>query len=210
MTQVLADLALDVEAATALSFRLARSFDRAVGPARGGLAPADDAGHQVLGVQDRRRRSPTRPWSAWAATATSRRGLPARVYRELPLNAIWEGSGNVMALDLLRVLQREPETVAIVMEDLAAPPAATPTSRRSWRACRRMLHEPRAARSARPRRSPEALATLAAGTILRAHAPAAVADAFIGTRLSGSPRQTYGQGLTGPTRAPSSSARLPA
>ena len=51
MTQVLADLALDVEAATALSFRLARSFDRAVGRACRRLAPADDARHQVLGVQ---------------------------------------------------------------------------------------------------------------------------------------------------------------
>jgi len=57
-----------------------------------------------------------------------------------------------------------------------------------------MLHEPRLL-DRRGRDLAEALAMLAAGTILRAHAPAAVADAFIGTRLSGPGRQTYGQGL---------------
>ena len=57
-----------------------------------------------------------------------------------------------------------------------------------------LLHEPRLL-DRRGRDLAEALATLAAGTILRAHAPAAVADAFIATRLSGGPRQTYGQGL---------------
>ena len=117
MSQVLADLALDVEAATALSFRLARSFDR-----------ASDA-HAAAW---RRLMTPvTKYWVCKIGPALAyeameclggngyvEEGLAARLYRELPLNAIWEGSGNVMALDLLRVLQREPETVEIVMDDL--------------------------------------------------------------------------------------------
>jgi len=57
-----------------------------------------------------------------------------------------------------------------------------------------MLHEPRLL-DQRGRALTEALATLAAGTILRAHAPAFIADAYLATRLSGPPRQTYGQGL---------------
>ena len=57
-----------------------------------------------------------------------------------------------------------------------------------------LLHEPRML-DRRGRDLAEALATLAAGTILRAHAPTAVADAFIGTRIAGGVRQTYGQGL---------------
>ena len=57
-----------------------------------------------------------------------------------------------------------------------------------------MLHEPRLLEQ-RGRALTEALATLAAGAILRAHAPPVVADAFIATRLSGSPRKTYGQDL---------------
>ena len=129
-------------------------------------------------------------------------GLAARLYRELPLNAIWEGSGNVMALDLLRVLQREPETVEIVMEDLGADSrAGTRTSRRTWRACRPCCTS-RACSTGAAATWPRRWRLLAAGTILRAHAPAAVADAFIGTRLSGAGGQTYGQGLGGPiTRA---------
>ena len=49
-----------------------------------------------------------RPWNAWAATAMSKsgRGVMARIYREMPLNSIWEGAGNIMALDLLRALRR--------------------------------------------------------------------------------------------------------
>ena len=121
-------------------------------------------------------------------------GLAARVYRELPLNAIWEGSGNVMALDLLRVLQREPETVEIVMEDLATAAGGDAHLKAHLARVQAMLHEPRLL-DQRGRSLAEALATLAAGTILRAHAPAAVADAFIATRLSGAARQTYGQGL---------------
>jgi len=119
MGQVLADLALDVEAATALAFRLARCFDRASDPHAGAW---------------RRLMTPvTKYWICKMAPAFGyeameclggngyvEEGLAARIYREMPLNAIWEGSGNVMALDLLRVLQREPETAAIVMEDLAA------------------------------------------------------------------------------------------
>jgi putative acyl-CoA dehydrogenase len=121
-------------------------------------------------------------------------GLAARLYRELPLNAIWEGSGNVMALDLLRVLQREPETVEIVMDDLSQAVSGDAHLKGHLGRVQGMLHEPRLL-DRRARDLCEALAMLAAGTILRAHAPAAVADAFIGTRLAGPARQTYGQCL---------------
>jgi len=193
MSQVLADLALDVEAATALSFRLARSFDR-----------ASDA-HAAAW---RRLMTPvTKYWVCKIGPALAyeameclggngyvEEGLAARVYRELPLNAIWEGSGNVMALDLLRVLQREPETAEVVMDDLATAAGDDPHLKAHLARVQGLLHEPRLL-DRRGRDLAEALATLAAGTILRAHAPAAVADAFIGTRLSGTVRQTYGQGL---------------
>jgi putative acyl-CoA dehydrogenase len=193
MSEVLADLALDVEAATALAFRLARTFDRASDP------------HAAAW---RRLMTPvTKYWICKMAPAFGyeameclggngyvEEGLAARVYREMPLNAIWEGSGNVMALDLLRVLQREPETAALVMEDLSAAAAGDSNLKAQLDRVQRMLHEPRFL-DRRGRMLTESLAMLAAGTILRAHAPAFVADAFLATRLSGSPRQTYGQGL---------------
>ena len=193
MQQVLADLALDVEAATALSFRLSRSFDRASDP------------HAA--AWRRLMTSVTKYWVCKLGPAVAyeamecmggngyvEEGLAARLYRELPLNAIWEGSGNVMALDLLRVLQREPETLEIVMDDLGAAVGSDPHLKAHLERIQTMLHEPRLLEQ-RGRALAEALATMGAGTILRAHSPGYVADAFIATRLSGGARQTYGQGL---------------
>jgi putative acyl-CoA dehydrogenase len=195
MLQVLADLALDAEAATALAFRLARSFDRA--------ADRNAAAWRRLMTPVTKywvcKMAPAFGYEAMECLGGNgyvEEGLAARIYREMPLNAIWEGSGNVMALDLLRVLQREPETATIVLEDLSTTAGGDPQLKAQFDRVQRMLHEPRALEQ-RGRSLTEALATLAAGTILRAHAPAFVADAFLATRLSGSPRQTYGQGLEG-------------
>jgi putative acyl-CoA dehydrogenase len=99
-----------------------------------------------------------------------------------------------MALDLLRVLQREADTVEIVMDDLTVAAGDDAHLKAQLARVRAMLDEP-VLLERRMRDLAEALALLAAGTILRAHAPGAVADAFMGTRLSGGPRQTYGQGL---------------
>ena len=195
MQQVLADLALDVEAATALAFRLCRSFDRASDPHAAAwrrlMTPVTKYWVCKLG--------PAVAYEAMECMGGNgyvEEGLAARLYRELPLNAIWEGSGNVMALDLLRVLQREPETLDIVMDDLGAAVGNDPQLKTHLERIQTMLHEPRLLEQ-RGRRLVEALATVAAGAILHAHAPAYVADAFIATRLSGAPRQTYGQGLEG-------------
>lgn len=193
MQQVLADLALDVEAATALSFRLARAFDLS---------------SDTRAAAWRRLMTPvTKYWVckiapplvAEAMECLGGNGyveeLPlARLYREVPVNAIWEGSGNVMALDVLRVLQREPDIAETVMEELAQASAGDPHLKAAHARIMAILHEPRLL-DGRARTLVEGLAVLAAGTILRAHAPAAVADAFIATRMGVLPRQTYGQGL---------------
>jgi len=193
MTQVLADLVLGVEAATALSFRLARSFDRAADPRAAAwrrlMTPVTKYWVCKIG--------PALAYEAMECLGGNgyvEEGVAARIYRELPVNAIWEGSGNVMALDLLRVLQREPETVAIVMEDLGSAAGEDAALKAQLARVAGLLHEPRLLYR-RGRDLAEALATLAAGSILRAHAPAAVADAFILTRLTGPARQTLGQGL---------------
>jgi putative acyl-CoA dehydrogenase len=193
MNQVLADLALDVEAATALSFRLSRSFDRASDPHAAAwrrlMTPVTKYWVCKIG--------PALAYEAMECLGGNgyvEEGLAARLYRELPLNAIWEGSGNVMALDLLRVLQRDAETVEIVMDGMTQAAGDDVHLKAHLERVQGLLHEPRKL-DRRARDLAEALALLAAGTILRAHAPAPVADAFIGTRLSGPSRQTYGQGL---------------
>ena len=196
MAQVLADLALDVEAATALAFRLARACDGADDPRAGAW---------------RRLMTPvTKYWVCKIAPAVVYEameclggngyvedGMLARLYREVPVNAIWEGSGNVMALDVLRVLQREPDAAAMVLDDLGASIGEDAGLKAALARLQALLHAPRDL-DQRARALIEGLALLAAGTLLRAHAPAAVADAFIATRLSGSFRHTWGQSLDGP------------
>ena len=193
MVQVLADLALDAEAAAALAFRLARAFD---------LASDERAAAWV------RFMTPvTKYWVCKIAPAVAGEALEchggngyveeaplARLYREVPVNAIWEGSGNVMALDVLRVLQREPDVVETVMEELGQAVKGDEHLVAAHTRIEKVLQEPRLL-DARARLLVEGLAVLAAGAILRAHAPTAVADAFIATRLGSAPRQTYGQGL---------------
>ncbi|MGB3720905.1 MAG: isovaleryl-CoA dehydrogenase [Proteobacteria bacterium] len=193
MTQVLADMALDVEAATALVFRLARSFDH----------PED-----VRAAAWRRLMTPvTKFWVCKVAPMmvgeameclggngyVEEHGL-ARIYREVPVNSIWEGSGNVMALDVLRVLQKEPEVAQIVMHELAEGVADDRKLEAAYERLVGLLHDPRML-DVRARELTELMALTAAGMILRSQGDTDVADAFISTRLSGPPNQTYGQGL---------------
>ncbi|MEO0909061.1 MAG: acyl-CoA dehydrogenase family protein [Pseudomonadota bacterium] len=118
MERVLADLALDVTAATALSFRLASAFDRA------GANPAEAAYARLM--------TPViKYWVCKLAPALINEcmeclggngyvetGRLARHYREAPLNAIWEGSGNIMCLDVIRVLNKDPDAVEMVLKTL--------------------------------------------------------------------------------------------
>ncbi|KUO69128.1 MAG: DNA alkylation response protein [Alphaproteobacteria bacterium BRH_c36] len=193
MIQVLADLALDVEAATALVFRLARSFDRRQ--------------DEHASAWQRLMTPVTKYWTTKIAPQLIYEAMEcmggnayveelpmARLYREAPVNAIWEGSGNVLALDVLRVLQREPDVARVVMDDLADAVGGDPHLKAALSRIESILHEPRLL-DARARALVEGLAALAAGTILRSHAPSAVADAFIATRLGSLNRQTYGQGV---------------
>jgi putative acyl-CoA dehydrogenase len=193
MSHVLADLVLDIEAATALTFRLARSFDRAEEPRAAAwrrlMTPVSKFWVCKLAP----------PLVAEAMEClggngyVEESGLP-RLYREVPVNSIWEGSGNVMALDVLRVLQREPVAADAVMEELGEAVGDEPQLKAVLERVRGLLHKPRSL-DVQARTLLEGLALVAAGAILRAYAPAAVADAFISTRLAGAPRQTYGQGL---------------
>ncbi len=193
MQQVLADLTLDVEAAVALSFRLARSFDRARDPRAAAW---------------RRLMTPvTKYWITKIAPALIAEAMEclggngfvedwpiALLYREAPVNAIWEGSGNVMALDVLRVLQKEPDVAELVTDELRAACAGDAVLTAGFTRLEAVLHEPRLL-DGRARQLVEAFAKLAAGAILRAQGNAAIADAFIATRIGGSARSTYGQGL---------------
>ena len=106
-------------------------------------------------------------------------GLP-RLYREAPLNSIWEGSGNVTALDVLRAVTREPESAEAVLAEIDAAAGADPGSTGARRSC-----APSCAsrEERRARRLAEMLALCLQGSLLLRYAPDDVASAFVSSRF---------------------------
>jgi putative acyl-CoA dehydrogenase len=112
-----------------------------------------------------------------------------RLYREAPLNAIWEGSGNVNALDVLRVLAREPECWAAYRAELEA---ARGADGRLDAAIDTLAATVRGAGEAGARSLVEAMAVTLQGALLVRHGPPALAEAFLATRLPGAMHGCYG------------------
>ncbi|KOG29033.1 acyl-CoA dehydrogenase family protein [Streptomyces resistomycificus] len=196
MRNVLADLALESEAATTLTLRLAGAADRAV---RG----ADDPG--TAGAETAFRRVATAVGKYWvtkrgpAFTAEAleclggngyveESGMP-RHYREAPLLSIWEGSGNVNALDVLRALRREPAGAQALFDELAL---ARGADARLDSAVTRLKGRLAETSEAGARRMVELMALTLQGSLLVRHAPPAVADAFCATRLGGDWGHAFG------------------
>ncbi len=189
MRAVLADLALESEAATALAMRLARSLDDS------GADMREAARGRVLTPAAKFlvcKAAPGLVYEAMEAVGgngyVEESPLP-RLYREAPVNAIWEGSGNVRALDGRRAAAREPEAAAAVLVTLGDEARDLPGAAAALGDVERALRATDA--EARARFATERLATLAAAAALRAAAPPAIAEAFARTRLA-APRRTMG------------------
>jgi len=189
MQRVLADMALDVAAATALSFRLARSFDEAAsdrGEAAFARAMTPVVKYWVCKI------APPLLYEAMESLGGNgyvEEAPLARYYREAPVNAIWEGSGNVMALDVLRVLGRAPglfeEVLAGIDRDLGA-------GGRGTIGVLKAAMQVAASDEGSARILTEQLALSAAAAELRRLGAGRIADAFVETRLAGQWRNTYG------------------
>ena len=189
MKNVLADLALESEAATALALRLARAVDRT------------EHAQDTDGHESPMRRVLTPVAKFWVCKRGSHfaqeameclggngyveaqgEGTMARIYREMPLNSIWEGAGNIMALDLLRALRSGPVRDALMHEIAPA------------RGAHRLLDRAAAAladrldattEEAQARRLARDVALVLQAALLCQHSPAAVFDAFCASRLDG-------------------------
>ena len=185
MTNVLADLALEVEAATVLALRLARAFDSAADhPDRAWARLATPAAKYWIC-----KRAPMVALEAMEVMGGSgyveETPLP-RLYREAPVNSIWEGSGNVICLDVLRALRREPAGVDALFAELDEARGGHPELDRAVGELRAALAETGDdTRDARSVAQSIALALQAA--LLVRHAPAYVADAFCASRLARRP-----------------------
>ena len=185
MRAVLADLALESEAATALALRLAASFDRA------GTEPHEAARSRVLTPIAKFAICKMAPGFLFEAMEClggngyiEESPMP-RLYREAPVNAIWEGAGNVMALDFLRAATRQPEAVASVLVTLTQEAQGLPGVEQAARDIEEALKTPEA--EARARFGVVRLAALAATAALAGSAPAEIAEAYARTRLAQAP-----------------------
>jgi putative acyl-CoA dehydrogenase len=183
MQNVLADLCVESEAATATALRLARAFDEG------------DVHFRRLATAVAKfwicKRTP--PLVAEALECLGGNGyveesqLP-RLFRESPVNSIWEGSGNVNALDVLRALGREPETAEAFLAELRLASGADSRLDDAIRRLERSLADP-AEEGAR--RLLEQLAVTLQASLLVRHGSTAVADAFCASRLA-APGGVYG------------------
>jgi putative acyl-CoA dehydrogenase len=179
MRNVLSDLAIESEAATVLMMRLARAFDE------------DDLPFARLAV------ALAKYWVAKRAAAYVAEALEClggngyveesilpRLYREAPLNSIWEGSGNVIALDVLRAVTREPEALERVLAEIRL--AGDPRPEKAIAGIGAQVEESDA------RHAAERLALALQASLLIRFSPPAVADAFCASRLGGGWGRAFG------------------
>ncbi len=182
MQNVLADMAIEAEAAMLVAFRLARAFDkRERDPHEAGIA---------------RLLTPiAKYWSCKRVPALAVEAMEclggagyveesplSRFYREAPVNSIWEGSGNVICLDVLRTMQKEPDALAALMSALDRIAQSDARLGDHLRDTRRLLAD-QSALEGRARLIVERLACAMQAALLIEHAPASVATAYCASRL---------------------------
>ena len=193
MTAVLADLAIESEAATALALRLSRAFDA-------GDDEAETLFRRVMTSASKYwvcKRGPELAAEAMEVLGGNgyvEEGPLARLYREMPVNSIWEGSGNIMCLDVLRALGRSRSTAEVIVAELEAVRGRQASFDAAFETFVSDLAGPAVAeRDAR--RVVRRLVTLVQGSLLLRSGSSAMADAFCESRLARSDGwgTTYGE-----------------
>jgi len=181
MVNVLADLAVESEATTTLMMRLAGAFDRSNDPA--------EAHFRRIGV------AIAKFWTCKRAIAVVAEALEChggngyveesilpRLYREAPLNSIWEGAGNVNALDVLRAMQREPDSVTAYFEEVERARGVDKRLDHQIDELKRELADSDEVEF-RARRTVEQMAVVLQASLLLRHGEQSVADVFLSSRL---------------------------
>ena len=190
MRAVLADLALESEAATQLSFHLAQCYE------------SDDA----LSVAWKRIMTPAAKFwickraveltgemmEVFGGNGYVDNGIMARIFKEAPVNTIWEGSGNVMCLDVLRAIGRDPESIGVLFKDLASTAGTDETLQTELQELFRLFHQSPEDLQFMGRSLVSRLTVLAQAVLLKRYAPDYVANGFIQSRYSAKHGQVVG------------------
>ncbi len=177
MRNVLADLALESEAALLLVLRLARAFDADERPFLRLMTPA-----AKFWICKRAIGFTAECMEVLGGNGYVEDGPLARLYREAPVNSIWEGSGNVMCVDVLRALQQGGDSLQPLFDRLAQTAGRDARLRALFDALQAYLKLGPDAQQAAARRMTQWLVLLVQAGLMQEHAPAAVAEAFIASR----------------------------
>jgi putative acyl-CoA dehydrogenase len=200
MRNVLADLALESEAATLLMIRLARAFDRRA------TDPQERAFCRIATAISKFwlcKRSTMHVGEALECLGGNgyvEESIMPRLYREAPLNSIWEGSGNVICLDILRALSREPEAADALVQEIRSIAGTDKLMDRYVaeigteleKQLKQSLKNQATEIEGQGRRLAERFALALQAVQLMRHSPPAIAEAFIASRLGGDHGQMFG------------------
>lgn len=182
MQSVLTDLALENEANVVLMTRLAQAYER-------DDTPLDKAWKRIMTpaakfwVCKRAVEVTGETMEVFGGNGYVEDGQMGRLFREAPVNSIWEGSGNVMCLDVLRAIAKDPASAQALLDDLLQMAHDDRALVQELRALQALLQTDPAQLEALGRVLTQRLAVAAQACLLRQHAPGFVADAFIATRL---------------------------
>ncbi len=198
MRNVLADLCVESEATTALAMRLARAYDEAHADADAGEDATDAQLFKRLATAVGKfwscKRAPNHAFESLeclgGAGYVEESGMP-RLYREAPLASIWEGSGNVMSLDVLRALTRSPRSLEVFFDEVEQARGSDARLDARVQKLKSQFSDPETLET-RARRVVEGMALCLQGSLLVRHGAPAVADAFCASRLAGDAGLEYG------------------
>jgi len=191
MRQVLTDMAIESEAATALTFRIARSFDESPNSELAALFSRIATPVGKYWINKRVVNFVYEAMEAHGGAGYIEEGVMPRLFRQSPLNSIWEGSGNVICLDVLRAFAREPQSVMALVAELDEARGGHPALDRAIDDVKDRL-TPARANEMTARRVVETMALALQGAVLMKSAPSAVSDAFCATRLGDRPGVAFG------------------
>lgn len=192
MRNVLADLALESEAATLTMMELANAFENADSD------PVAAAWKRILTpaakfwICKRTIEATGEAMEVWGGNGYVEESPMARYYREAPVNSIWEGSGNIMCLDVLRAIQRNPEDATRLLHDLSARAGGHAAVRAELASLHAMLHAGPADQETGARRFAQGLVLTAQSALMLAHGDHANAAHFIASRLGRQHGRVFG------------------